>query len=606
MPRLSNCSSTGVTMTKTESLGPFKWKYAKAIIDAEGLDKLTSKVRAADRVFLDVETTGVDPADTVRLVQIGLPDEKTVYLLDPNSSKSTLKAVVKYPTIIAHNAAFDLVHLTKFLFPSTEKDPYRPYEKAIKKALTYQVICTMTAFQISRSIGWYPSLAMLSHEAGVHNRWAEQFNDLPYKNPWRDAPINEPTYLKYAAHDIRQLRAVYNRLLESIPVEFDALILDETIAGVLYHILRDMGMRVDSGQALSTYTDLYERAEDLVAKLVSRHGVSSPNSGASIAAALEAAGYKHKSFTATGKASMSRSVLVGIQSPKKARKIAQDVMSTRSAVKDAGAVKSLIEHTTKYGRIHPDLKRLSTATGRSSCANPNLQQLNKHQGDKRVRGILCAEKGERVASIDFSNMEVRVIADMARDVLLRDQLLDGYDVHGGLAEQVGIERQLAKIGIFALLYGASDRAIAKQTGMSRAQADQLRSAWEKSYPDVFKASRRWTSEAVKTGRVLLPNGWNPEVGRTGNKVAAYRAVNYMIQGMAAFIFRRAAIQVAEAGLWSHVRMVVHDEFVCSVPLLGNHGQEIANAAVVRNDFMTYHTDIEFWGNQWGIKEVPGV
>ena len=215
--------------------------------------------------------------------------------------------------------------------------------------------------------------------------------------------------------------------------------------------------------------------------------------------------------------------------------------------------------------------------------------------------MLRAEEDESIASIDFSNMEVRVIANLAGDKKLAKQLRKGVDIHGRLAEAVGIDRQLAKIGVFALLYGASDRSIASQTGMSIREARQLRSAWETEYPRVFTASNEWTEIAKHTGRVMLPSGWHPEVGKAGKGVAAYRAVNYMIQGTAAFIFRQAAVQLAEAELWPYIRMVVHDEFVASVPNRGI-AEKIRDAAVVKGELVDYTTDMELYGLNWGIAE----
>ena len=114
----------------------------------------------------------------------------------------------------------------------------------------------------------------------------------------------------------------------------------------------------------------------------------------------------------------------------------------------------------------------------------------------------------------------------------------------------------------------------------------------------------WVLEAEETGQIWLPNGWSPSVGRVDGKVAAYRAVNYMIQGWAAVVFKMAAVQLAEKGLWRYVRMVVHDEFALSVPRydLRQLTDDVCDAATVWTKNMVYTTSADIYSQWWGIED----
>ena len=109
--------------------------------------------------------------------------------------------------------------------------------------------------------------------------------------------------------------------------------------------------------------------------------------------------------------------------------------------------------------------------------------------------MLCAEPDDVMVSVDFDTIEIRVLADLSGDVTLIQRMHDDYDVHGELAKEVGIDRQAAKIGNFAMLYGASPVSIAQQTGMDEEQAIGLRQAWAELYPNVSAAMQDWVLEA---------------------------------------------------------------------------------------------------------------
>ena len=330
-----------------------------------------------------------------------------------------------------------------------------------------------------------------------------------------------------------------------------------------------------------------------------------------VAKALQELGAKFKGVTPTGKVQVDKKSLETISKKakrKKARKLAADVLLARSVQHDMSSVVG-IGKSSDGVRVYPNLRIIGAKTGRSSCSSPNLQQLNKNTGDPRVRGIMMADKGTVIASVDYQNIEVRTIAELSGDKKLVKAMMNGLDVHSTLAAQIygkdftPKNRMHTKNGVFAMLFGASTETMADTAGCSVEEAEGIKSAWNKLYPIAGRQSEKWDDIASRRGHTTLSNGWQPDVGYRNGKVAGYRATNYQVQGNAAFIFREGVLQLARAGLWPYVRMVVHDEFVLSLPRgrAEKIMKRVMKAATVKHPTMTYTTDGEIHGKYWGMK-----
>lgn len=579
-------------------------KHRKAVL--EMLDK--------KRVFLDTETNGIDRIRKLRLLQLG--DKQNTWLIDPHSDfiNDVLYRLFESPiTWIAYNASFDMISLgleyfgvtrTKRASASRITSQNKMYDWMIHKAVSGQVIDPMVTEQVSKSSVRYESLSTLAALENVSNlpeqeweRYAERAG-MSSANKYAAASVNDPQWLKYSAHDITQLRAVYQRVKPHLKIP---LVKQETAVNVLYEIIKHRGMSFDFQSASKLYEQLCTDREKLLDDLA-KYGIHSASAGKQVAAALLNAGAKLEVRTPTGAFQTNKAVLQSITKPKKAKALAELVIRAKSHTKDMGSVANLAHNSPDGSRVYPTLYRIGAITGRSACVTPNLQQLNKHQGDSRVRKLLGADSGDILATVDFDGMELRVIAELSGDPKLTAALLKGSDIHGQVAGMIygphysEKQRNKAKMGVFAMLYGAGSHAIASNTGITIDEADALKDAWKTLYPTVDKVARKWNKYAEDVGFTVLPNGWIVNVGD-----APYRAVNYQIQGMAAFIFREAALQAAKAGLWQYVRMVVHDEFVLSLP--HNKAKKLLNkfieAVTVKHDFMIYTVKGETYGSYWG-------
>ena len=591
-----------------ERLKPFKWKCeygtAQSVCYAKDIRAFANLLQEK-YLFMDTETTDVVRDRELRLVQVG--KGKRAWVLDTSETGAPhINALMdSRATFISHNSAFDLLSLAMWRYEDIED----AYEWCINKALRDEVICTMIARQIARSEKWFDSLSTVAAEEGVPNTYETKFAEYAHKmgysssNKYAAVSINDKHYLCYASHDIWQLKAAYRQVKADCKRQ---VVKDETIASILYAIMKHRGMRLDVEKAADFYHEL-EIKRDLVRKKLKKQGIEKENSGPQVATALSGYNAKMLTKTPTGKIATNKAVLENLVKPKGAARIAKQVLEARSLTKDMASAVNLMANSDGI-RVYPNLKMLGTVTGRSACEEPNLQQMNKHTGDPRVRGILMADPGHIVVSVDFDGFELRGIAEITGDKRLKKKLYKGIDIHGEIAYQVfgesfsDRERQHSKNGLFALLYGGGVAKVARTIGCSEEQVRGIKESWRDLYPQAHKVSQKWTREANRQGFTELGNGWAPKMPRDDNgRPMGYFAVNYQIQGHTAFIFRQAAIQIARAGLWKYVRMVVHDEFVLSVPKkkATKVMKKVIKAAQLETPDMLYTTSGSVSTKYWG-------
>ena len=554
-------------------------------------------------LFIDTETDGLSNDRKLRLIQT-CEDGGEIKLHHPTDE--VLDYIRNYEgTFIAHNAAFDLISLGLAIFDTHEEI----YDWMQRLAIEGRIIDTMVAYQVIHSKPRVSKMSNIAAEVGVDNKPEEAFEaeaerlGFTASSKYAKIPADNEVWLAYARHDIMQLQAAYSLVEDYVD---HPLVKSETVAEILYAILKHRGMAVDVDRGDEVLEEMSWHQQAAVT-FMQEFGVEKANSVKQVRQALAATGWQPTKMTPKGSVSVDKSVLSDIKTPPEAVDIAEAVLEVRSVTKDIASVKNIASHCVD-GRVHPQLWRIGAVTGRSSCSAPNLQQLNKHAGDSRVRSILCADEGQRLASVDFDGMELAVCAYLTKDEAMRDHIATGADIHGEIAaiafgaDYTTQQRHQAKGAVFALLYGGGDNTIANHVGLEPEQASNIRQAWETKYPTAAIKMSRWKAEANATGHVFLDCGWCPEVGRADDGgFLGYKAVNYQIQGTAAFIFRQAAAQLAEAGLWKYVRMVVHDEFVVSLPMFRarNTLEEIRSTAEVHTDFMTFTTGSELYHKHWG-------
>lgn len=236
------------------------------------------------------------------------------------------------------------------------------------------------------------------------------------------------------------------------------------------------------------------------------------------------------------------------------------------------------------GRIHTEFKQTGTATGRLSSVAPNMQNIPQ-KGDfaKAIRSAFIAEDGYTFVSFDYSQIELRILAHLTGDKALVDAYSQGLDIHIQTASKVfdvpeskvdANMRRLAKAVNFGIIYGLSNYGLARDTGVSPADAQKFIEKYFATYSGVKSFIDTAVKEAKKTGFAKTIYGRkrfvsdvqskNKNVAKRGERVV----VNTPMQGSAADIIKKAMIDCDEYikanKLDANLLLQVHDELIFEV------------------------------------------
>ncbi len=238
----------------------------------------------------------------------------------------------------------------------------------------------------------------------------------------------------------------------------------------------------------------------------------------------------------------------------------------------------------RTGRIHTSYHQAVAVTGRLSSSDPNLQNIPIRTAEgRRIRQAFVAPKGYKLLAADYSQIELRIMAHLAKDEGLLHAFRNNLDVHRATAAEVfGVElegvtldmRRSAKAINFGLIYGMSAFGLAKQIGVDRKQSQAYVDRYFARYPGVLAYMERTRAQAAEQGFVETIFGrrlYLPDINAKNQalrKGAERMAINAPMQGTAADIIKRAMVAVNgwldESGLDARVILQVHDELVLEV------------------------------------------
>lgn len=246
------------------------------------------------------------------------------------------------------------------------------------------------------------------------------------------------------------------------------------------------------------------------------------------------------------------------------------------------ALPALVNPAT--GKIHTTYNQTVTATGRISSTNPNLQNIPVRSDDGReIRRAFIADPGDLLMSADYSQIELRLMADLSGDPDMIAAFANGEDIHRTTAAKVfhtapdevtDDMRRKAKTANFGIIYGISAFGLSERLKIPRAEAKALIDGYFASYPHISEYIGNAIKKAREEGYVTTIMGRRrmlPDIGSRNATVRAFaerNAVNAPIQGSAADIIKLAMVRIArrmeEAGMRSRMIMQVHDELVFNV------------------------------------------
>jgi DNA polymerase-1 len=276
--------------------------------------------------------------------------------------------------------------------------------------------------------------------------------------------------------------------------------------------------------------------------------------------------------TATGAASTDEEVLseLALEFPLPAK-----ILEVRalSKLKSTYTDKLPLQINPATGRIHTNYAQAVAVTGRLSSNEPNLQNIPIRTAEgRRVREAFIAPPGRVIASADYSQIELRILAHLSEDPGLIAAFQQGDDFHAAVSAQLGVDRRAAKAINFGIVYGLGAAALGNDLGITQAEAKAFIDRYFQTFPKVAAFIEAKKEEVRRQGfvetlfgrRRYLPDIASPNMGL--RSAAERMAVNMPCQGTQADLIKMAMIRLGEVLDLEQSRMLlqIHDELLLEV------------------------------------------
>ncbi|BBR51819.1 MULTISPECIES: DNA polymerase I [Pseudomonas] len=569
-------------------------KY-ETILDQARFDVWLDKLRQAPLFAFDTETTSLD-AQQAKLVGLSFAVEphEAAYVplahdyegaptqLDRDSVLLALKPLLEDPAKgkIGQNAKYDINILANCALGG---DPAQGIQM---RGVTYDTMLESYVLDSTATRHDMDSLALkyLDHSTiafeDIAGKGAKQltFNQIPLE---KAGP--------YAAEDaditLRLHHALQERLAKTPSVQPVLMDIEMPLVPVLAKIERQGALvdaellKVQSGELGVKMAELEREAFALAGE---EFNLGSPKQLGVIL--YDKLGMPVLSKTAKGQPSTAEAVLAELAEQDYPLPTVLMEYRSLSKLKSTYTDKLPEQINPRTGRIHTSYQQAVAATGRLSSSDPNLQNIPVRTAEgRRIRQAFVASPGYKLLAADYSQIELRIMAHLAKDEGLLHAFRNDLDVHRATAAEVfGVpleqvtndQRRSAKAINFGLIYGMSAFGLAKQIGVDRKQSQDYIDRYFARYPGVLAYMERTRAQAAEQGfvetlfgrRLYLPdiNAKNPAL----RKGAERTAINAPMQGTAADIIKRAMVAVdnwlTDSGLDARVILQVHDELVLEV------------------------------------------
>lgn len=328
--------------------------------------------------------------------------------------------------------------------------------------------------------------------------------------------------------------------------------------------MESRGLMVDVGYCMRAREYEQEQADEARRAFELLTGTAFVDSAKTLAPIFDAHGICY-GRTELGNPSFTEELLEGNRS----HPIVAAVLKYRSAKKRVSSYWENFLELEHNGLIHPSINQNRAHTGRMSIQDPSCQNWSRDDDDPKfpIRRAFIARPGCVIASLDYSQMELRLICDEADDTAMITAIQEGVDFHQQVADQAKVPRTLAKSGRFAKLYGAGVRKVAETLGIDEDLARSICSAIDESSPRVAEYTRELIQYAEGAPYVcnFLGRRYYLDYDFT------YKFPNYKIQGGCGEILRVAMSDVANflestRNLHRDTGMLIpiHDELVLNV------------------------------------------
>ena len=351
------------------------------------------------------------------------------------------------------------------------------------------------------------------------------------------------------------------------------------LAPLLYRMER-AGMRIDTEVLAELSSRLGAQLESLTGRICQMAGREfNINSPKQVAECFEAMNIISGRKTSTGRVSTSKAVLEELALTHELPRLIieyRELEKLKSVYTDA-----LPHQVASDGRIHGQLNQTVAATGRLSASDPNLQNIPiRTELGREIRRAFVPEKGNKLISADYSQLELRLLAHITRDEVMLDAFQKGEDIHNRTSRlvfraktdaELKEARRFSKIVNFAIAYAIEPWGLSQRVGISRQEARKVIDDYYATYKGVRRYMEEIPVQAREQGYVRslygrirpLPgiNDRNANIRRAAER----EAINMPIQGTASDIVKMAMLRADEAfrreKLNAEMLMQVHDELL---------------------------------------------
>ena len=544
--------------------------------DKDTLKEILSSLTCKDIIAFDTETTGLDPYnDSLVGFSFCFNESEAYYVplshsylgapeqIDQESAKEALRKIFT-SKVIGHNLKFDLHFVTKFLNQDLE------------------------IFADSMILAWLlnpESKLSLDHLAlNMLGHTMIAFSDTVKKGE-TFASVELEDACKYAAEDALITFKLYHLLVQKFELNATEHLLEEArnvefpFVGTLLR-MEQKGIGVD-GEFLSTFLDEVKiRLAELTKEIYTLSGCEfNLNSPSQLGVVLfETLGLAAGKKTKTGY-STDENVLTSLLGE---HEVIKYILEYREVHKLSSTyIEPLLKlsRESSESRVHTSFVHTGTATGRLSSKNPNLQNIPARSDlGLKIRKAFVAPKGKKLIGIDYSQIELRLLAHFSGDEVLVKAFCEDEDIHLATAtvlfgEDAQAKRNIAKTVNFGLLYGMGQKKLSDTLGISTKEAKEIITTYFENFSSVKNYFSTIVEESKEQGYVetlLRRRRYFDYAKATPMQKAAYEreSVNTKFQGSAADLIKLSMNKIdkiiKEENLKASMLLQIHDELIFEV------------------------------------------
>ncbi|RZK43872.1 MAG: DNA polymerase I [Pedobacter sp.] len=548
---------------------------------AEKRKELIDKLLTQDRISFDTETTGTDAnqADLVGLSFSITPGE-AYYIPLPEERNLTLEILGEFKPVLESDKIGKIGQNIKYDMLVLKWYDVHVKGKLFDTMLAHYLIDPDTRHNMDvlseNYLGYTPiSITTLIGPKGKN------------QGTMRDVPVE--AVVDYASEDADVTLQLAN-VFEPMLVERNASKLAEEIENPLIYVLSDIekeGVRIDidtlNAYSIELQHEISKAETNVYEKAGLKFNLASPKQLGEVLFDHLKLDPKAKK-TKTGQYQTGEDVLNLLASKSD---IVQDILDFRQLQKlkstYVDALPLLVN--PKTGRVHTSFNQAVAATGRLSSNNPNLQNIpiRTERGREVRKAFIARDENHVLLSADYSQIELRIIAEISKEQNMLDAFKNGIDIHTATAAKVyGIDiqevdsnqRRNAKAVNFGIIYGQSAFGLSQNLGIPRKEAAEIIEQYFAQYPGIKQYMSDTMNFARENGFVETIMGRRRylrdinSANMTVRGFAERNAINAPIQGSAADLIKIAMINIhkdmIEQGLKSKMTMQVHDELVFDV------------------------------------------